>query len=757
MSLGENPSVLASVLDQDYLPYIGSDVEQRNNVDKIYHRLYPDEIRLVELAQGQPLDAISCTLHHTHFAFGHEYEELSRRTALPEYKALSYTWGPPAFTKQILLDSQPFLVTPNLESALKRLRHHRVPQVFWIDAICINQLDIVERAHQVSKMRNIYSMAEEVIVYLGEAESWLPGLAYEDSRILTKSQPDAIEDQKLHVPHEHYSLVKQRKQPNYDVNIFHLIRSLSPDIKLSQTDPFDNVSSDIFDPEYQWMLCAALKLLLQCQWWNRMWVVQEVVVAKKVTIAYGPMKDSLEILGDASRFYSQRKYSHPFNSYPREHLRVLDKFAQTVGDIQRLRQTWISKGEASLLPLLRQFSGRGVSDDRDRVYALLGLAKEGVITPNYSLGVDDVFQDAVLAALRETGTLDVLSRDLGRRNRRELPSWVADWSVTYDSTDRAQTELELKFQATLGTTIRLHPGVRNRMGSNETFQSYLLDKGYNPQKVPLDKLPELIQAFDDIQSKVVSEVFYSGNYLYMPAKKMDQINWISEPTGRTTLYANTSSLISSWIQSGPFSNERLRLALFRTLCADSVFRGSLSQDESTHGILDSRTAAFKNLELPQDGEVAEWLWERLKESYPSLQGRMPADLDQSIETAIARRRLFVTKTEIVGLGPLSMESGDYIHLLLGAKTPFVLRNVLAKIKDFEPAKCFMVVGSCYAQGLMNGEAMRSWKNRLYRMPSSIKGSRYLKKVARAVGVNKVPTVEIVGGRGIWPREYICLL
>jgi hypothetical protein len=46
--------------------------------------------------------------------------------------------------------------------------------VFWVDAICINQADLDERAQQVKQMRDIYQSAEEVIIDLGEDSPGLP-------------------------------------------------------------------------------------------------------------------------------------------------------------------------------------------------------------------------------------------------------------------------------------------------------------------------------------------------------------------------------------------------------------------------------------------------------------------------------------------------------------------------------------------------------------------------------------------------------
>ena len=57
----------------------------------------------------------------------------------------------------------------NLISALRHLRHAETPRVLWIDAICIDQMNTVERNHEVKRMGTIYKMAQRVIVWLGPA------------------------------------------------------------------------------------------------------------------------------------------------------------------------------------------------------------------------------------------------------------------------------------------------------------------------------------------------------------------------------------------------------------------------------------------------------------------------------------------------------------------------------------------------------------------------------------------------------------
>ncbi|KAK6854169.1 hypothetical protein PG995_009262 [Apiospora arundinis] len=118
-------------------------------------------VRLVTLLQGSGMP-IRCRL-----------EEHSV-TELPQYDALSYTWGfqkcphdgsSPRGTRYIILNDLMFRVQDNLFSALMELRnggrHGDQGLPIWIDAICINQDDDQEKSHQVGSMSLIYSSAEQ--------------------------------------------------------------------------------------------------------------------------------------------------------------------------------------------------------------------------------------------------------------------------------------------------------------------------------------------------------------------------------------------------------------------------------------------------------------------------------------------------------------------------------------------------------------------------------------------------------------------
>ena len=129
-------------------------------------------IRLVRLLPGPVSADLEIEIFHT------------KKPA--KYEALSYVWGPPERT-DIALVSKPAIspkplsqlfarlrtgskpratlgITHNLAVALHHLRHSKKSRVLWIDAICINQDDLVERSAEVLEMGSIYGHAKEVIV-----------------------------------------------------------------------------------------------------------------------------------------------------------------------------------------------------------------------------------------------------------------------------------------------------------------------------------------------------------------------------------------------------------------------------------------------------------------------------------------------------------------------------------------------------------------------------------------------------------------
>ncbi|KAI0839706.1 HET-domain-containing protein [Hypoxylon sp. FL0890] len=156
----------------------------------------------------------------------------------PAFEALSYTWAGETGnnTKPKVIFIGPYWdiipITINCDLAL-RLLLSKGHTSLWIDSICINQQDPHERSHQVSIMREIYSKASQVLVYLG------PAADHSD---------DAIE-------------------------------ALT---RLSQLRMYYEPSYQLTDTQR-----LALERLLERRYFFRIWVIQEIAMANGLTLYCG--------------------------------------------------------------------------------------------------------------------------------------------------------------------------------------------------------------------------------------------------------------------------------------------------------------------------------------------------------------------------------------------------------------------------------------------------------------------------------------
>jgi hypothetical protein len=132
--------------------------------------LKTDSIRLIQVVNGAPQDVIRCRIR--------------RASTSDQYTCLSYVWGSPEDTELIEIDGKPFLIRRNLWDFLSTVRSNKDVGIekalgngsdrpyhdgdlFWIDALCIDQSDGLERNHQVQQMGKIYSGAQRVLAWLG--------------------------------------------------------------------------------------------------------------------------------------------------------------------------------------------------------------------------------------------------------------------------------------------------------------------------------------------------------------------------------------------------------------------------------------------------------------------------------------------------------------------------------------------------------------------------------------------------------------
>lgn len=180
-----------------------------------------------------------------------------------------------------------------------------------------------------------------------------------------------------------------------------------------------------------------------------------------VTVRYGPISAPWHLLEAAAFALSQlkRKPSAGQTKLEPEIWKLLLLLESRISSIQRIRRNWQLEGATSLGYLLHEFSNRRASDDRDKVFGLLSLSKPGHgVVPDYTLDVAEIYRDTALSLIESSSSLDVWIGDQRRRNSKELPSCVPDWSAIFHPSNTRRLEIRNAYDVSDGWNI---PVVRN--------------------------------------------------------------------------------------------------------------------------------------------------------------------------------------------------------------------------------------------------------------------------------------------------------
>ena len=354
-------------------------------------------IRLVELLPGGTIDQIHCRLHHVDLDYL-STSPFDSSQHIP-YQALSYTWDSQIFYQFIWCDDRVLPITQNLYDALKRIRQPSSSAILWVDAICINQTDIVERNHQLGLMRQIFNRAAQVIAWLGEEDADTQSafaLVEKISAATTNVTPDAVRD-------------------NFWTPQF-----------------MENMGLPRL-PSAQWY---TLSKLFGRPYFKRIWIVQELVVSKNAIARYGSLTIRWEHIEHVGRLLLATGWRTAFNIRSRTSPRA-PVFQKTISNIKQSFSE-LQGGRGMTLGLLLCVTRRFLATDpRDKVVALVGLANNLTsqsakpILPNYSKSTADVYKDVTGFSIVHERSLTLLSvvEDISDRDITNLPSWVPDYSV----------------------------------------------------------------------------------------------------------------------------------------------------------------------------------------------------------------------------------------------------------------------------------------------------------------------------------------
>lgn len=264
----------------------------------------------------------------------------------------------------------------NLWWALYHLRHTTDVRILWIDAICINQYDITERNHQVAHMSRIYTNAQQVVIWLG--------LPHEQNQ-----QIDSIPGQKDDT-NGWIQLLQQAHRSHFLQSVG---ESLNP---VSRSAPkTDSISASIKAAAVSrnFTIDTAAGYFVNRSYWTRLWIVQEITLARKVILQCGSSDVPLEFLIEFLKLYDPGNT----NESTRETRFIWPRIQQII----KMRLRYLNadditeRGRVRIPPfdIINETSLSQCHDERDMIFALLGLCSQCCTEanmPDYSLDIERV-------------------------------------------------------------------------------------------------------------------------------------------------------------------------------------------------------------------------------------------------------------------------------------------------------------------------------------------------------------------------------
>lgn len=598
-----------------------------------------DEIRLLIIDPGQPLDPITCQLSHCSLSLN------------PQYSALSYTWGSVEDPMTISVEDCDFQVTQNLYKALQQLRSTTSRRTFWIDAVCINQSSISERNSQVPRMRDIYSRANQVVVWLGEASDdsdmamdWLESVRTDKDEYLIES--DTVEFQ-------------------YSKTFIDMIQ----------------------DTKYE----ATWKALhrFSCRgYWSRMWIIQEVAMAENLVVCCGSKSIPWPTIIQAM---SMLKFVRERSTSPAVYTDTLDSIIayNTPSILNALRRTRDKPKTASwMLTLLNEFRTSKSTDPRDKIFALLGLLVDPKISYSktiridYALPVIEVFTDVVQFCIQgprnqtiphdETRPARTSTRMAPRHEENNTMGFAQLGFESNERPNRAHGPLNILCSAQL-----------SGVAADDDFPTWLPDWTKYKGMHTIDTLSadrfrasrdEFIKpAFSDDRRFLTVHGIQIDALQHRSALTEQCISSVLDPPNKAALLGRVQRWLDLACTHDNFDTQRF----WRTLVFDSNAKGW--KDEAPESWYDMSISKLQD----------------------SLSATEPSDasgyLSMLLRTAWIRQFGITEKGNYLML-PVHSEPGDIICVLMGCDVPIVLR----KTGDW-----WWWIGECFCWGYMDGEAIDS--------------------------------------------------
>ncbi|KAK0663642.1 Serine/threonine-protein phosphatase 6 regulatory ankyrin repeat subunit C [Lasiodiplodia hormozganensis] len=630
-----------------------------------------------------------------------------------------------------------FLQDPEFRQSVlmcpERDNNRKGPEEFiWIDALCINQDDLEERSAQVKIMPQVYGKAQSVLVWLGNMKNFSDrsGGNYDEFKSLTVAMK--------RMNSEAGDVESLKRKWRSSLRAFTRGDEKMPEDGIFSREEIAQITHWLTRSWFTraWVvqeLALAKKIKMFAAEFEFSWseVLQFLCLLFHVgyfdPASFWRMDDGTKtedcVGGDGSEAWKLAVIRLRTANNPEEWALLEPIYKQTWIGAPHVRQ-----GDRFPLPLLLAETWNfGTKDPRDKVFSLLSLATplpdSKQVKIDYSVPVSDLYTDVAYLFLDGSDNSSIYTTGTGAAGILEpleglsyvqdpyvgplarnpnLPSWVPDFSTPL-LTARIWSR---RFQA----ATALSPS----FGEGES-KSILRVSGLEIDEV---KKPEREWGDFDFLESDVHLLFYfcceacleydnTGNQepflvALLRTLTVDGL-WDTENEGVQAEAINSfRTFLCKWLQwhyaclyggedacYGPYTYSEEKIQSL-TEAPDfyekflATFEGEESANEDLMVSLKAMRTRDRANCLPTDDElkaaqITDWCEFHGPDCTSETEDRKM--FFSVMNTFYRKRSLFRTTSGRIGLGPQTMEPGDKIILIAGARTPYVVREISEETDD----------------------------------------------------------------------------
>lgn len=642
----------------------------------------------------------------------------------PDFEAVSYTWYHPSpgnciEWSHVTVDGQRMQLTAELEYMFKHLRYTKETRTLWVDAICINQASVPEKNAQVAQMSRVYEQARQVVVWLGGGS---PGSS--DAMFFLNMFAEFPGEEVLGKDITTWCLEDNGLDASGVMRLFKVCNMFGVSL-------YDK-GSEVLGIEWREYMNNDSGIARR-PWWQRVWVLQEVVMAKKDPLlvcgnacisfeSYHSGAERLLLSVDGDQVYvallnicadddlyddivSELQSWNKLLEQPEdERLNSRDLNAVLFYPIRQYRLK-SPDHRVPLAHILRTTPTLRCFDPRDQIFGLFSMLPEKEQDPKYGLvpnydpkfSAEQLYHKASAMIFRLHGALAFSLLSFRHSRKDGFPTWVHDFRPEINGLENPYDTGKLYESADASGEKSISPP---KVDVTEDLREITADC------LVLDVLEEILEVtFNQKETsgldneKVIEprdlkekqNAYLRESYLIMKYyKKVDEMS----------LRAKSKTVLAPWR-----ADLKTKHHISSVLVAGSDFHDT-SEYETMYEVLCGRLSVPNDFRgsLEEDDPRDPW-----KDHIPEPVREFTSPLRKEMEDSVAHRTFFSTKEGFIGVSVPGAKPEDIVALPIGSKAPMVMRPF---------SGYYELIGGAYVSGIMHGELVELFDKKLVK-PASL--------------------------------------